>query len=54
MITVNGFEIMKDNVGFYSLAIEEGWILPDDAYEILSITDSIECRAMLPEYLRNN
>ena len=44
------FEIAKNVLFFYRLAIEQGWITPDNVDGILEMTDSVECRALLLAY----
>ena len=41
--------IMKDNPVFCRIAIEKGWLNADNIDEILELTASIECRAMMIE-----
>ena len=47
------FKVMINNADFYRLAIENEWLTCGDIDEILSFTDSIECRAMLMDYKKN-
>ena len=51
--TSESFKIMKDDVDFYAEVTENLTLTPDDVDDILDLTDSIECRAMLLEYKRN-
>ena len=44
------FRVMKDDVKFYSTVIANRSPDLDDVAEILSFTESVECRAMLLEY----
>ena len=44
------FSIMKDDVKFYSTVIANRSLSLEDVAEILSFTESVECRAILLEY----
>ena len=47
------FKIMKDDADFYAKVTENLTLTSDNVDDILDLTDSLECRAMLLEYKRN-
>ena len=46
------FTIMKDDADFYAEVTETLILTSDDVDDILDLTDSLECRAILLEYKR--
>ena len=48
------FSVMRDDVAFYTLALEQDWVTPDNIDEIMELSRSVECRAMVLERKRMN
>ena len=48
------FSVMRDDVAFYTLALEQDWGTPDNIDEIMELSRSVECRAMVLERKKMN
>ena len=50
---ISSFRALKNDIEFYSFALENYDITAEDAEQIIEFTDSIECRATLLQYINN-